>query len=113
MCEFKQFRSFKRSAVGRAERRSVGLFNHDRGSLYYAGFSPDSRYLLTVSSAGPARIWDGETGVPLLKLDGHRSTINFPAWAPSSMSVLTPSDDGTAVLWSIYPPPPPSAKEWL
>jgi len=83
---------------------AVGLLAHaravDRTQLLLAGhtdevravsYSPDGARILTASYDRTARIWDAESGAPLVTLIGHSSAINDAAWSPDGRYVATAS----------------------
>ena len=45
-------------------------------------FSPDGRFLATAGDDYTARIWDANTGKPLLVLRGHDNIVTSVAFAP-------------------------------
>lgn len=59
----------------------------------------DSQRLVTASQDGTARIWEAETGTPLLSLTGHAGSVNDATFGPDGSSVLTAGEDGTARTW--------------
>ena len=68
-------------------------------SVLSAAFSPDGRRLVTASLDGTARIWDAETGRPLMQLTGHTARVNFAAYSPDGKYVVTASHDKSARIW--------------
>lgn len=61
-----------------------------------ASFSPDSRYILTMSGE-VARVWDVNTGRQLAQF--RHGEVKAAAFSPTSDRVLTAADDGTVRLW--------------
>jgi len=65
-----------------------------------ASFSPDGKHLVTGSWDNSARIWNSETGLAELKLEGgHTQFVNSAVFSPDGTKVLTASDDKTVKLW--------------
>jgi len=69
------------------------------GIVAAAGFSPDASHIVTGSSDMVARVWDAQTGVSLLKLEGHLGAVNTAVYSPDGTLILTSSNDNTAMLW--------------
>jgi len=70
-------------------------------SVTSVAFSPDPEptRILTGSEDYSAILWDAKTGQEVLTLKGHAQEVTSVAFAPDGKSVLTGSQDGTAVLW--------------
>jgi WD40 repeat protein len=62
-------------------------------------FSPDGGRIVTGSLDQTARLWDAQTGTPLLELKGHTGFVRTSAFSPDGTRILTGSDDGTARVW--------------
>jgi len=78
---------------------SVRFSPHD--SVATANFSPDGKHIVTGSLDNTARIWDVETGLAKLRLDGgHTRLVNSAVFSPDGNKVLTASDDHTVKLWN-------------
>jgi len=75
-------------------------------------FSPEGRRLATGDAHGVATVWDWTTGVPLLRFAGHRGTVNEVLWLGDGRSVITVSEDTSALQWAVYPRPRRSAQRW-
>ena len=67
-----------------------------------AAFSPDDRYVATVSDAATARIWDAESGRMLFVLKGHTSQIWTGRYSHAGDKLVTASRDGTARIWNTH-----------
>jgi WD40 repeat protein len=67
------------------------------GPVFSAAFSPNARYLATVSTDGTARIWNAD--LELDRVLEHESPLFHVAWSTASDTLLIGSADGTANLW--------------
>ncbi len=71
------------------------------GMVYNVAFSPDGRFLATVSDDLTARIWDVASGLELRVLRGHWSTVSSVTFSPDGRYLATGSYDGTSRIWDI------------
>ncbi len=70
------------------------------GAVASANFSPDGKRVITGSWDGSARIWNVETGLAELKLEGgHTGFVTDAVFSPDGATALTASDDATVRLW--------------
>jgi len=76
------------------------------GPIYSTSFSPDNKYLVSVSEDKTIRLWSLDTFSNVVCYKGH----NYPVWdvdfSPEGFYFATASHDRTARLWScdhIYP----------
>ena len=78
---------------------TMALRGHS-GPVYGLSFSPDSRFFVSASQDGTARLWSLETRSNVVVYSGH----SFPVWdvavSPLGHYFATASHDGTARLWS-------------
>ncbi len=82
----------------RTNREKMSFSPHS--AVASAVLSPDGKRLLTGSWDNSAKIWNVETGLSELKLNGgHKAHINTAQFSPDGSHALTASDDGTAKLW--------------
>lgn len=79
-------------------QKSVVLCGHE-GKLFTAAFSRDGKYVVTASGDTTARIWDVQTGMPVLALRGHTKAVYCAAFSPDGKHVVTASEDKTARIW--------------
>ena len=47
------------------------------------------------------QIWDLAAGRELRRLEGHRSAVNAVAFTPDGRSIVSGSEDGTALVWDV------------
>ncbi len=70
-------------------------------------FSPDGRFLASVcrhQGAMPystVRVLDLATGREVRRFEGHRGSVNALTFAPDGRSVVSGSEDATALIWDI------------
>ena len=75
------------------------LLKHD--GLNNAVFSPDGKFVLTISDARTARLWEVQHGRYLRTLSGHDGAITWAEFSADNQTVLTASTDKTARLWDV------------
>jgi WD40 repeat protein/cell division protein FtsL len=64
-----------------------------------ARWSPDGKFLVTVSNDGSARIWETAGWQTVSELRGHSDPVIDAAYSPDGRLVATASTDGTARIW--------------
>ncbi|MCH8318161.1 MAG: WD40 repeat domain-containing protein, partial [Bacteroidetes bacterium] len=62
-------------------------------------FSPDSKYLITVSKDKTAKIWDIEANKEIKTLQGHLKAVNSVAYSKVGNFLTTASNDKTVKIW--------------
>lgn len=68
--------------------------------VHDASYSPDGRYVVTVSADKTAKIWDVESGTVIRTLLGHSGEVRSTGvFSPDGSRVLTSSLDSTARIW--------------
>jgi WD40 repeat protein len=85
--------------LGAGEAREIATLRH-KAYITSAVFSPDSRYLLTTSKDGTARLWDAD-GNLLAVLEGHTERVNTGIFDAEGTRILTAADDYTARIWDL------------
>jgi WD40 repeat protein len=83
------------TVVLRSGGRVLVLRKH-RDRVYSVAFSPDGSLLATASKDHDARIWDAETGEPLLRLQ-HNSAVRDAEFSPDGRWLVSAS--GRAAIW--------------
>jgi eukaryotic-like serine/threonine-protein kinase len=64
-----------------------------------AAYSPDGKFLATVSEDPAVKIWDVKTGALVDSLTGHSARVWCAVWSPDGKLLATGSRDRTAKLW--------------
>ncbi len=70
----------------------------DENETLDASFDPDSRLLLTVSNSATAHLWDARSGRLVATIAGQAKPISAARFSSDGRSIVTASDDGTAVI---------------
>ena len=77
----------------------AALVGHD-GPLHDARWSGDQRLILTRSSDHSARVWDAETGDPIVCIGGIDDWVEDAKWHPQAHRVLVRTESG-AWIWNV------------
>jgi WD40 repeat protein/serine/threonine protein kinase len=64
-------------------------------------FSPDGNWILTASWDETARLWDAETGQPVLPPFQHEREVDWADFDPTGRRIATASKDKLVRLWSV------------
>lgn len=67
--------------------------------VWVAEFSPDGRRVLTAPLKSTARVWDAQTGRPIVTLTGHTADVRDAKFSPDGRRIVTASWDKTARIW--------------
>jgi WD40 repeat protein len=71
------------------------------GRTYDASYSPDGKYIATLSIDWGVRLWDGATG-KFVTLLGRQSSIGYSLeFSPDGKHIVTTSVDGKAFVWTV------------
>ena len=84
----------------RRDRQASSSLQGHHGEVWSAAFSPDGARIVTASVDKTARIWDAETGKPLVEPLSHRGEVYSAAFSPDGTRIVTASEDGTARIWN-------------
>jgi WD40 repeat protein len=91
-----------------ANLEELSLKGH-QGPVRMVVFSPDSRWLATISDDNTAHLWDLTAPDPAAVtsvLGGHQDWISAAAYSPNGCCLATTSWDNTARLWDLRTPDP-------
>jgi WD40 repeat protein len=69
--------------------------------VHAMAWSPEGRWLATVSADHTAKIWEAATGREVQTLARHTGVIRSVAWSPDGRLIATGSEDMTIVLWDV------------
>jgi len=70
-------------------------------ALRSVAFSPDGKMLATGSEDNTAKVWNLETGEPVLTLEGHRNFVASVAFSFDGKKLATGSEDNTVKIWDL------------
>ena len=82
-----------------ATGRIAAILRGHEGSVNYAEFSPDGRWIVTASSDKIARVWEVASGKTVAVLRGHAETVETAGFSSNGLQIVTGSDDTTAKVW--------------
>ena len=71
------------------------------GQASMAAFSPDGKFVASVSNDTSAYLWDAETGEQLRKYKGHTAGLNGVAFSADGKRLMTSGGDKTVRVWTV------------
>ncbi len=71
------------------------------GAVKVTKFTPDGKFLVTVSADSVVRMWDLSLGREVERLSGHSSAITAVAVSPGGERLATASEGGEIWIWGI------------
>lgn len=91
-------------SVGKREQLTR-FYGHEaavNAVVFLSALTPDGRpRVATASDDGTARIWDGQTGAMILRLNGHEKKVVAVDASPDGAYLATASWDRTVRLWDV------------
>jgi serine/threonine-protein kinase len=73
----------------------------DKANVEAAVFTPGDRLLVTAGVDKAVRVWDGATGKPVRRMDGHAGNVRAVSLFPDGRRLLSASHDKTVKLWDL------------
>src|SRR4029450_10082040 len=64
---------------------------YDHATVTAVSFSPDGHRLITASADRTARIWEADTGKPIVPLEGHQDWLHTAVFSPNGRLIVTAS----------------------
>ena len=62
-------------------------------------FSSDGKQIVSGSSDNSVQVWDASTGMQLMKLKGHTSSVSSVAFSANDTWIVSGSFDGSVLVW--------------
>lgn len=82
--------------------REIDCGGRESPTKWGVAINADGRTVLTSASDGSVQLWDMASGEELLRLLGHKQSVNSVAFLPDDRSALTGSSDGSLRLWDLH-----------
>jgi WD40 repeat protein len=73
----------------RTGRATTSIYDH--ATVTAVSFSPDGHRLITASADRTARIWEADTGKPIVPLEGHQDWLHTAVFSPNGRLIVTAS----------------------
>jgi sugar lactone lactonase YvrE len=90
-----------------AQGKKIAQFGKGAGYFRTVALSPDGRTVVAGGDDGRIHIWERETAQERHVLIGHRGSVNVVIFARDHNTLISASDDGTALVWSVAVQSPP------
>jgi WD40 repeat protein len=90
-----------------ASGKEVATLEGHEASTHGLAFSPDGKLMASCSGGSQTindqtvRVWDLTTGREQRRFEGHRGAVNAVVFTPDGRSVVSGSEDATALVWDI------------
>ncbi|KAG8722200.1 hypothetical protein FRC09_006640 [Ceratobasidium sp. 395] len=75
--------------------RTISYSHHVSG----VAFSPDGRHIVSGCGDRMLRVWDAETGIAIMSLEGHTRWVTCVAYSPDGHLIASGSFDCTVRIW--------------
>jgi tetratricopeptide (TPR) repeat protein len=82
-----------------AAGKVIATFEHPRGSVLHASFSPDGSRVATSHISGRIHVWDLAKGGPAIAVMKHSQTVHCAFFSPNGRLLVSASRDHTARVW--------------
>jgi WD40 repeat protein len=86
---------------GQQELFRLGLPMGHTNSVTDAQFSPDGKFIASVSLDQTVKLWEVESGRLIYSMIWHGWKINSVRFNFTGKKIVTSSDDGTAIIWDV------------
>ncbi len=83
---------------GHCDYRTIGSFGSD---IYFVGYSPGGRWLITAGKDAEVRLWDAQTSRPSGTFHTGQGEVNGVAVCPGGELLAAAGDDGTVRVWNL------------
>ncbi len=74
-------------------------FREHTSNVIDVTWSPDGKYIASVSNDSTVPVWDASNGHILLTYRGHAHNVNIAAWSPDGKRIASGSFDNTVRVW--------------
>ena len=76
------------------------LYGH-WGDVQALAYTPDGKFLLSVSDDHTVRVWDAALGREVRSFDGHEDKVESLSISADGQRAVTASRDATALIWDL------------
>jgi WD40 repeat protein len=74
-------------------------FREHTSNVIDVAWSPDSKYIASVSNDSTVPVWDASNGHVMLTYRGHAHNVNIAAWSPDGKQIASGDVDGIVRVW--------------
>jgi len=78
---------------------STSVFTETFGCIFALAFHPDGKRIAAGTASGEIRLWNVQSGLPLMVYQGHTDWVRAVAFHPSEEIMASGSEDQTVRLW--------------